>query len=116
MKFNVKKASFASPNRNSIGLRIYRVAWYKIIEKILQNENTLIAFVDEAFVTTCEGRANGKSYAAITPLLNVPLSKVHVTIVALVIPCYGVLYKFIENACTGDEYTLFLKEALLFIR
>ena len=116
LKFGVKKASFAPPNRNSIGLRIYRVAWCKIIEKILQNENTLIAFVDEASVTTCEGRAYGRSYAAITPVLNIPLSKVHVTIVAIVIPCYGVLYKFIENACTGDEYALFLKEALLFIR
>ena len=85
LKFNVKKASFAPPNRNSIGLRIYRVAWCKIIDDILQTENVLIAFTDEASVTTCEGRKYGRAFAAITPVLNIPLSKITMTIVAMVI-------------------------------
>ena len=71
LRFSVKIAQFAPPNRNTIGLRIYRVAWCKIIEDILNNDNVLIAFVDEASVTSCEGRVFGRAYARITPVINV---------------------------------------------
>lgn len=116
LRFNIKKASFAPPNRNSIGLRIYRVAWCKIIDDILDTDNVLIAFVDEAAVTTCEGRKYGRSYAAITPVMNIPLDKVTETVVAMVIPCYGVLYKFVNKSCKGDDYAEFIQEATYFIR
>lgn len=116
LKFSIKKASFAPPNRNNIGLRIYRVAWCKIIEDILKNENVLISFVDEAAVTTNEGRRYGRAFAGITPVLNTPLSKIQMTIIAIVIPCYGVLFKFIEGACNGKEYAQFLREVMYFIR
>ena len=40
LRFNVKKASFAPPNRNSIGLRIYRAVWCKIIDDILDRRSS----------------------------------------------------------------------------
>ena len=92
MKFTVKKALFAPPNRNSIGLRIFRVAWSRIIQDILMNDNVLLCFVDEAAVTDVEGRLFGRAYASITPVMNVPLQKVKLTIIAMVIPCYGSSY------------------------
>lgn len=116
LRFKVKKSSFAPPNRNSVGLRLYRVAWCHIIEDILNDPNTLIAFIDEAAVTNCEGRKYGRAYAAITPVLNNPLSKVKMTVIAMIIPSFGVLYKFIDNACTGLQYAQFLREAVHFIR
>ena len=116
LRFSVKIAQFAPPNRNTIGLRIYRVAWCKIIEDILNNDNVLIAFVDEASVTSCEGRVFGRAYARRTPVINVPLGKVQMTIVAIAIPCYGVLYSFIDNSCKGTQYAQFLKDAISFIR
>lgn len=116
LQFNVKKASFAPPNRNSIGLRINRVAWCKIIQKISDQDNVLLAFIDEAAVTSCEGRRYGRSFIGITPVINCPLSKVKVTIVAMVIPCFGVVYKFIDNSCDGTKYANFLRDATVFLR
>ena len=51
LDFTVKNVSFAPPNRNSIGLRIYRVAWCRLIENIIQKDNVLLGFIDEAAVT-----------------------------------------------------------------
>ncbi len=114
--FKVKRASFAPPNRNSVGLRIYRIAWCKIIEDILENENVLLGFIDEAAITTCEGKNSGRAFNGITPLSNCPLSKIKMTVIALVFPGFGVIYKVIEKSATGDQYAQFLKEAIEFTR
>ena len=86
------------------------------MEDILRNENVLLAFVDEAVVTDCDGRCYGRAFAGITPVMNCPLSKVKSTIVAIAIPCYGILYTFIDQSCTGTEYARFLNGATHFIR
>lgn len=114
--FSVKRASFAPPNRNSVGLRIFRVAWCKMIEDILKQDNILIGFIDEAAITTCEGKSYGKAFSGITPLSNCPLSKVKMSVIAIVFPGFGVLYKIISNSTTGDKYAEFINEAIEFTR
>ncbi|OHT13618.1 hypothetical protein TRFO_43303 [Tritrichomonas foetus] len=49
-------------------------------------------------------------------MVNSPLSKAKVSILALVIPCFGVIYKYIEKSVLGDHYSDFLKECTDFLR
>ncbi len=116
LRFTVNRATFSPPNRNSIGLRIYRVAWCKIIEKIIKKDYVLLGFIDEAAITVSEGRKYGRSYIGITPLANVPLTKVKCSIIALVLPGFGVLFEFINDAVNNLEYCKFLVEAVRFMR
>lgn len=114
--FNVKRASFAPPNRNYIGSRIFRVAWCMKIEDILKDSNVLFGFIDEAAVTTCEGKNHGRAFTGITPLCNCPLSKVKMSVIAVVYPGFGVIYSIIEKSVTGDKYAHFLREVNEFTR
>ena len=116
LDFSVKKVQFAPPNRNSIGLRILRVAWTKIIQKIIKKDNVLIGFIDEASVTTNEGPTQGRSYIGITPVVNCPLSKTKVSVLSLVLPGFGVLYQFINGPVDNEQYSTFLKDVVRFIR
>lgn len=116
LDFSFKSASFAPPNRNSIGLRIFRVAWCSIIEKIVNDQNVLIGFIDEAAVTTNEGPKKGWSYIGITPLVNAPLSKIKLSVISLVLPGFGVLYRFVDENVDNKIYATFLKDVVRFIR
>lgn len=88
MKFNVKKESFALPTWNSIGLKILYSAWCLLFEDIFNNDNALFAFVDEAVVKSHKRRNYGRFYEGITPVMNCSLTKIAITIVAILIPCY----------------------------
>ena len=116
LNFTVKKATFAPPNRNSIGLKIFRVAWCKIIEKITSKQNVLIGFIDEASVSTNDGPKKGRSYIGIAPVVNSPLSKTKLSVLSLVLPGFGVLYQFVENSVNNKQYSNFIKDAVRFIR
>lgn len=116
LEFTFKQSSFSPPNRNSIGLRIFRVAWCKIIEKVISNDNVLIGFIDEASITTNEGPKKGRSFIGITPVVNCPLSKVKVSVLSLVLPGFGVLYQFYDGSVNNIQYSNFLKETVRFIR
>ena len=82
----------------------------------MRNENVLLAFVDDAAVTDCDGRCYGRAFAGITPVMNCPLSKAKTTIVANAIPCYGIFYTFIDQSFTCTEYARFLNVSTQFIR
>ena len=116
LDFTVKRSSFSPPNRNSIGLRIFRVAWAEIIEKVFKNDNVLIGYIDEAAITTNEGPKKGRSYIGITPVVNCPLSKAKVSVLSLVLPGFGVLYQFYDGSVNNKQYSQFLKDAVRFIR
>lgn len=116
LNLTVKKASFAPPNRNSVGLRIFRVAWVKFMVKILEEPNILLGFIDEAAVTINQGRSFGRAYAGLTPVLNCPLRKIKMSVLAVVFPGFGVLYKFVNNSVDGIEYSRFLSDTNEFIR
>lgn len=116
LDFTVKNVQFSPPNRNSIGLRIFRVAWSKIIGKIIKENNILIGFIDEASVTTNEGSTKGRSYIGITPVINCPLSKAKISVLSLVLPGFGVLYQFFDGSVNNQQYSEFLKEAVRYIR
>lgn len=116
LNLTVKKASFAPPDRNSVGLRIFRVAWTKFMKTIIKDDNILLGFVDEAAVTSNIGRKYGRAFAGITPVINCPLKKIKMLIISIVFPGFGILYKFVNKAVDGKEYSQFLSEVIEFAR
>ena len=83
---------------------------------MISNDNVLIGFIDEAAVTQQIGRKYGRAYCGLTPLVNCPLDKIKMTIIASVLPGFGVLYKFYSRSVNSDNYSEFLKSAVDFIR
>lgn len=116
LKFTCKKCSFAPPNRNSIGLRIFRVAWCKMMKRIAQQKNVLLGFIDEAGVSNCNGKNHGRGYLGVSPLVNCPLQKNRTNIVAVVFPGFGVVYRFVNRSMNGERYAEFIKDATNFAR
>ncbi|KAK8876420.1 hypothetical protein M9Y10_006627 [Tritrichomonas musculus] len=51
LDFSVKNCSFEPTHKNCVGLRIYRVAWCRFIKDIINNDNVLLSFIDEADIT-----------------------------------------------------------------
>lgn len=115
MNFTVKKVAFSPPNRNTIGARIYRVAWSLFLDEISNDENVLLCFVDEAAVTTTQGRKYGRAFASVTPMINTPLINTKLSIVALVVPGFGVLYQFREQSIDNEFYADFLNSCYDFL-
>lgn len=116
LNFTVKKAAFCPPARNSIGLRIYRVAWSMLIDDISNNEDVLMGFIDEAGVTVNEGSKYGRSYLGITPLINSTLSQCKVSVLACVFPGFGVIYRFFGESVLGTDYANFIRDVTNFLR
>lgn len=82
---NVKRASFEPPNRNSIGLRIFRVFWCMKIEDILKDHNAFFfRFINEAAVASCKRKNHGGTFTGIILLYNRPLFKVKISVIILV--------------------------------
>lgn len=81
-----------------------------------KKNNILLGFIDEGAITVHEGRKYGRSYIGITPLANVPLIRIKCSIIALVLPGFGVLFEFINDAVNNLEYCKFLIEAVRFMR
>ena len=116
LDFKLKKVSFAPPNRNSIGLRVFRVAWAMIMEQVSKEENILLGFIDEASITNFDGKRYGRAFAGITPLKIRQLKKVKMTVIAAVFPGFGVIYKIINKSANGTDYANFLGEVVTFCR
>ena len=116
LKFSVKKAHFCPPPRNSIGLRIYRVAWSLCMEEISNQSDVLIGFIDEAGITVSEGRKYGHSFVGVTPMINCPLSDCKISVLSCVVPGFGVLYKFFNSSVCGSDYSAFLRDITRFFR
>ncbi|KAK8886223.1 hypothetical protein M9Y10_041682 [Tritrichomonas musculus] len=116
LKFTVKKAYFCPPARNSIGFRIYRIAWAMFLDEISNKEDVLIGFIDEAGVTVNEGSKYGRSYLGVTPMINSPLSSCKVSVLSCVFPGFGVLYRFYGRSILGKDYAAFLHDAASFLR
>lgn len=116
LNFTVKKAAFCPPARNSIGLRIYRVAWSMLMDDISNNDDVLMGFIDEAGVTVNEGSKYGRSFLGITPLINSPLSQCKVSVLACVFPGFGVIYRFFGTSVLGTDYANFIRDVTNFLR
>lgn len=116
LNFSMKKVAFCPPTRNSIGLRIYRVAWSLLMQEISNQNDVLIGFIDEAAVSIADGKKYGRSFVGITPLINSPLSNCKVSVLSCVLPGYGVLYKFFNSAVHGSDYACFLNDITQFVR
>lgn len=116
LHFTCKKCSFAPPNRNCVGLRIFRVAWSRLVKRISLQKNVLLGFVDEAGVTNCNSKNSGRGLLGVSPLVNCPLQKHRSNIVAAVFPGFGVVYRFVQHSMDGETYAEFLKDVTRFAR
>ena len=116
LKFSVKKAAFCPPARNTIGSRIFRVAWSLFMDEISNQNDVLIGFIDEAGVGIGEGSKYGHSFIGITPLINSTLSNCQVSVLACVVPGFGVLYKYYNSSVIGKDYASFLEDITAFLR
>lgn len=116
LKFSIKKAAFCPLARNSIGLRIFRVAWSLFMDEISNQKDVLIGFIDEAAITIEEGSKFGRAFVGITPLINSPLSDCVISVLSCVVPAFGVLYKFFPSAVHGNDYATFLDDIINFFR
>lgn len=74
----------------------------------------MIGFIDEASVTSCEGRKYGRAYIGLTPVVNCPLNKTKLTVLSLVMPGFGVLYETINGAVDNLRYSRFINETVAF--
>ena len=83
---------------------------------MISQDNVLLGFIDEAAVTQQIGRKYGRAYCGITPLVNCPLDRIKMTIIALALPGFGVFYKLYSNSANSENYSEFLKSAVEFIR
>lgn len=116
LNLTVKKASFAPPSRNSVGLRIFRVAWCLFVKAILNDKNILLGFIDEAAITSDQNRSYGRAFLGLTPVINCPLKKIKMSILSIVFPGFGTLYKLCSKSVDGAEYAQFLSDVTEFAR
>ena len=116
LRFTVKKVAFSPPNRNTIGLRIYRAAWSLILLEISKQKNVLLTFVDEAGVSVNDGRKYGRSLIGVTPMINNPLTNAKISVLGMTVPGFGVLYRFCNSAVDSRLYAAFLRDCINFLR
>ena len=116
INFSVKRTTFSPSNRNCICLRVFRVTLSKFIEQIINQKNILLGFIDEASESACEGNKYGRAYKGISPVIQSPLSKCIVSVIALVIPGFGVIYNFQDRSVYDDCFLSFIKRSITFLR
>lgn len=116
LKFTVKRGAFCPPARCTIGNRIFRVAWSLSMDEISNKKDVLVAYIDEAAVSINEGDKYGHAFIGITPLINCPLSNTKVSVLACVIPGFGVLYKYYGSSVLGCDYASFFEDVTNFLR
>lgn len=114
--FPIANLKFEPPDLNNIGIRIARVIYSKIIESLFKNSKAIMGFIDEATVTKCEKRKNGKGYVGMTPSLHFPISNGIFTTISIAIPFYGLIYRFYDTQITDKDYLEFISEVTMFMK
>lgn len=77
-------------------------------------KNILLGFIDEASESACEGNKYGRAYKGISPVIQSPLSKCIVSVIAPVIPGFGVIYNFQDRSVNDDCFLSFIKRSITF--
>lgn len=86
------------------------------MEKISSEENVFLGYIDEASVSSNEGKRFGRGFCGITPQSHTALSKIRMTIIACILPGFCAPYKKINNSVRGIDYPNFINEVTLFCR
>ena len=117
LKFSVHKTRYSPPARNSIGLRALRICWSKYVSQIIQNRSSCFVFIDEAGLSFVPRNSMCRGFVGITPLTLRDLQFARISIVAAVIPGYGVIYQWSNGkSVKGPQYCSFLKQVANIVR
>lgn len=114
LDYQVENAPFNPPDINSIGLKIFRYSWCKIVKDIINQGSLILGFIDEGTFTENKSRKNGKGYIGFTPSINE--KKALMTVITMIIPSFGILYRFVDKNLCVDDYAEFICDAVRFLR
>lgn len=116
LNVTIKKPCFSDPQRNSIGFRIARYIWAKIMLKLVDQRNALFVFIDEAGVQKSQPTTS-RGFVSVRPLTNGTTKNNNIaSILAAVIPGYGSISRWYKGSVTNKEYCTFLREITYIIR
>lgn len=115
LKYSVNWSKFEPPSRNSLGISVLRASWCSISNDFLNNRYIIPAFVDEAAVIASPGKKNSFSFIEISPVIN-DNKNIMTSVISMVIPHFGIIYKFFEEVITIDDHLAFIHNASLFIK
>lgn len=117
LNFSVHKTRYSPPARNSIGLRALRICWSKYVSQIIQNRSSCFVFIDEAGLSFVPRNSMCRGFVGITPLTLRDLQFARISIVAAVIPGYGVIYQWSNGkSVKSPQYCSFLKQVANIVR
>ena len=115
LNITLKQPCFSPSARNNFGYRVARVVWGLVIKPITQDPNTLFLFVDEAGIGPIQ-RRKARGFLSIIPCTNKPGQSKNISVLACVIPHFGVINRFYSDAIKSDDYVQFLREVAYIVR
>ena len=116
LSITCKKAKFSPPQRNSLGYISARVVWAKLILELRSIPKNIIVFVDEAAFSLTSTNQLAASYVGISPYIAVPLQKIRASVIAMVVPGFGAIYKIVSHSVNSIIYQEFLQYAVQIVR
>lgn len=117
MNFTIHKTRYSPPARNSIGLRALRITWAKYVSQMIQNGSSCFIFVDEAGLSLFPRSSMCRGFVGVTPLTLRNLQFSRISVVAAVIPGFGVIYQWSDGkSIKNNQYQKFLREVVNVIR
>ena len=116
LSITIKKPCFSEPQRNSIGFRIARYIWSKVMFDINKQKNVLFVFIDEAGVQRSQPNTP-RGFVSVRPLTEGTTKSNNVaSILAAVVPGYGSISRWFKGSVTNKEYFQFLREITYILR
>ena len=116
LEFTVKRTRYSPPARNSVGLKALRIVWAKMMLGLLQTQACFL-FVDEAGIVVNPSQYMCRGIIGVTPLTVRNLRQQRTSVVAAVIPGFGVIYKWSKGlSIDNTQYKEFLLEVFDVVR
>ena len=101
---------FSPKERNTFGAMVLRFVWAKVMQKMCKEQNNLFIFIDEAAVLLGKNKTRARGFYSVVPIVNKPLTSKKMSILAAIIPGFGMCYKWFEKSVKGKSYARFLRE------
>lgn len=115
LDYSIKLSKFHPPNRNCIGISVYRAAWSSIILEIINDENVVPAFLDEATIIAFREKQKSYSFIGMSPTIRNKGNTI-LSVISMAIPYFGLIYRFINGEITSQDHVSFLKDSSDFIK
>ena len=112
MKMLSMKLKSAKPyvmQRNTVGAIAARALWSELMLECAQDNNTLFGFIDEASIETEVTKDKSLAFKKFILHTNKQMKCEHISMLACIVPGFGVFVKFVKNSVTADIYENFLK-------